>query len=218
LASEPLILGFDTSAAHCAAALLRGPHVLAMHEDALATGQAERLMPMLEEILQEAGVTWSELDALGVGVGPGNFTGIRIAVAAGRGLAMALGVPAVGVSGFEALSDGAPRPVLVAIDARRGQSWVQRLNPAGPQTPFQATPDSLPESMRRSGLPAVGHRANDYAAITGGAALEPCHPLPVAIARYALAHHTRPQPRPSPLYLRAADAAPSSEPTPVLLP
>ena len=70
-------------------------------------GQAERLLPMLEEMLAEAGVGWRDLDGIGVVTGPGNFTGVRLAVAAARGLALALGIPAVGVTVFEALA--APR-------------------------------------------------------------------------------------------------------------
>ena len=59
----------------------------------MARGQAERLVPMLEEMLAEAGLGWRDLDALGVCTGPGNFTGIRISVSAARGLALALDVP-----------------------------------------------------------------------------------------------------------------------------
>ncbi|MEC9312383.1 MAG: tRNA (adenosine(37)-N6)-threonylcarbamoyltransferase complex dimerization subunit type 1 TsaB, partial [Pseudomonadota bacterium] len=77
--TEPLVLGFDTSAAHCAAALLRGDTVVAEALEPMTRGQAERLMPLLEEVLATGGATWADLDAIGVGVGPGNFTGIRIA-------------------------------------------------------------------------------------------------------------------------------------------
>ncbi len=60
-----------------------GRTVASRHEE-MKRGQAERLFPMLEEVLREGGVVWGELDAIGVGVGPGNFTGIRIAVSAAR--------------------------------------------------------------------------------------------------------------------------------------
>lgn len=89
--SDPLILGFDTSAAHCAAVLLRGDMVLAAQHEDMTKGQAERLMPMLEQVLAEAGAGWGDLAALGVGIGPGNFTGVRISVSAARGLALGLG-------------------------------------------------------------------------------------------------------------------------------
>jgi len=83
----------------------------------MARGQAERLMPMLEEMLAQAGHAWRDLAAIGVGTGPGNFTGIRIAVSAARGLSLALGVPAIGVSGFEILARIVEEPALLMIPA-----------------------------------------------------------------------------------------------------
>ena len=128
---EPLVLGFDTSAAQCAAALLSGDRLVALRDEPMATGQAERLMPLLNEVLAEAGVGWRDLTALAVGTGPGNFTGVRIAVAAARGLALGLGVPAVGVTRLEALAQGLPRPVTVIEDARRDEAYVQVFDGAG---------------------------------------------------------------------------------------
>ena len=95
------ILGFDTSASHCATGLLARDAIYGEQYAEMKRGQAERLMPMLEETLVSAGKTWQDLDALAVGVGPGNFTGIRIAVAAARGLSLALNIPAIGVTQFE---------------------------------------------------------------------------------------------------------------------
>ena len=120
-----IILAFDTSAAHCAAAVLSGDRVITRVEP-MAKGQAERLVPMLDEVLAEAGVSWGDLAAIGVGTGPGNFTGIRIAVALARGLALGLKVPAIGVTGFEAMAPAAKHPFWAVIDAPRDQSYVQR--------------------------------------------------------------------------------------------
>ena len=216
--SDPLALAFDTSAAHCAAALLRGGQILAAREEAVGTGQAERLMPMLEELLASGGLVWRDLDVIGVGVGPGNFTGMRISVAAARGLALSLGVPAVGVSRFEALAVDAPRPVLVAVEAPRGQNWLQVLHAEGAETAEQWPAGTVPEALHGSGIPVIGHGAAALADATGGAAADPVHPLAVAIARIAQARRATPGPRPAPLYLRPADAAPPSEPPPVLVP
>ena len=134
-----LVLGFDTSAAHCAAALVRDDRILAERFEPMARGQAERLLPLLEDLLAEAGTGWGALDRIGVGTGPGNFTGTRIAVAAARGLAMSLGIPALGVSGFEALAHARPRPVLVSIDGRGGRCYLQLFRTAGPDTPVTWT-------------------------------------------------------------------------------
>ena len=194
---EPTILAFDTSAAHCAAALLCGGNAPFTCVERMDRGQAERLVPMLEELLAQGGVGWRDLDAIGVGVGPGNFTGIRIAVATARGLALGLGIPAVGVTGFDAAD--APSGAVVLIDAPRGQAYVRR-----------AGTDEEPR--------LVG--AGDAATLSDAVRLADV-PLPrmvTTIARLAAARAHDPGPRPAPLYLRPADAAPASDPPPVILP
>ena len=76
VSEPPLILAFDTSAARCAAALVLGERVPALHDEPMERGQAERLLPMLEALLATAGVGWGDLDGIAVCTGPGNFTGI----------------------------------------------------------------------------------------------------------------------------------------------
>ncbi len=197
------ILAFDTSAAHCAAALLWDGGLI-LRDEAMAKGQAERLVPMLEEVLAEGGIGWRDLKAIAVGTGPGNFTGVRIAVAAARGLALGLGIPAVGVTRFEALAYGLPRPVTVVEDARRGELYVQTFTADG------AGPAHLVDRV------VVATAATGSAA--GDAALPPAVPLAEAIARIGAVRALTPQPRPAPFYLRGADAAPPSDPPPVILP
>jgi len=214
LRHEAPILAFDTSAAHCAAALFRGDASLAQRQEAMTTGQAERLMPMLEEMLAGAGLGWRDLGAIGVGVGPGNFTGVRISVAAARGLALALGVPAIGVTRLEALAEGLARPVAVIEDARRGEVYLQVFDGDG-AAPRLATLEAAAAGL--SGLPLTGSAADAAAALSGGAVLAPAMPLAEAIARIAARRAGAPQPRPAPLYLRAADAAPPADPPPRLL-
>jgi tRNA threonylcarbamoyladenosine biosynthesis protein TsaB len=212
LPPDPLILAFDTSAAHCAAALFSGDAVVAAATEEMAKGQAERLFPLLEALLAQAGADWRDLTALAVGVGPGNFTGVRIAVAAARGLALARSIPAHGVTTFEALAHGLPRPVVASVDARQGRVYLQAFAPE-PAAPLIADLTLLPPA-----LPArvVGHRAEEIAAATGGEALAPALPLAEAMARIAAARPV-PQARPAPLYLRPADALPAREPPPVIL-
>ena len=207
--SEPLVLGFDTSAAHCAAALVRGDTVLAARTEDMAKGQAERLMPLLEEVLAEAGLGWHDLDAIGVGTGPGNFTGVRISVAAARGLALGLGIPAIGVSVFEALAQDAPRPVAVALDARRDEAYAQLFTPTGAEPPTLTPAAELARVL--AGVPVIG------LALPHSAPLGPRHPLAEAVALVAATKLDTKQPRPAPLYLRGADAAPPSDPPPVIL-
>lgn len=209
---EPIVLGFDTSAAHCAAAVVSGPRVLAQHIEPMEKGQAERLIQLLAQVLAEADVTYRDLAGIGVGTGPGNFTGVRISVATARGFALSLGIPAIGVSGFEALALDAPPDVVTLIDARRDALWLAAEGIA----PQQVIPPDLPPGL--AGRPVIGHRATEVAALTGGLALAHAWPLPVAIAKIAGRRLDTPQPRPVPLYLRGADAAPPRDPPPVILP
>ena len=168
----------------------------------MAKGQAERLMPLLEEMLVEAAVVWTDLCAIGVGIGPGNFTGVRISVAAARGLALGLGIPAIGVTAFDAMAFGVPRPVTVVMDARRDEVYVQRFGNDAPE------PAQL---LLMKDATVLG----DIIGLNGAA---PPYPLAEAIARIAATRFTTPQPRPAPFYLRGADAAPPADPPPVILP
>lgn len=206
---DPVILAFDTSAAHCAAALLSGGRIVADAWEPMDKGQAERLLPLCEAVMARAGVVWGDLDAVAVGTGPGNFTGVRIAVAAARGLALSLAVPAIGVTRLEALAEGLPRPVTVIEDARRGEVYVQRFDADG------AGVAALCDAGMDSGSLATG-------AVTGSAArvgaLSPALPLHHAIAVIAARRLGQDLPRPAPFYLRGADAAPPSDPPPVILP
>lgn len=195
---EPLILAFDTSVAHVAAALLSGDTILAQQVEPMQKGQAERLFGLLQEVLDKGGVTWNDLTAIGVGIGPGNFTGIRISVSAARGLALSLGIPAVGVSSFEAQAIDAPRPVFSLIDARRDQVFVQELTEAAAMPP----------------------RVQPRSEITAQNIIGPHQTVDVnAIARIAARRYSDPTlARPAPLYVRAPDAAPPRDPAPVILP
>lgn len=211
--AERLILAFDTSVAHCAAALLFAPadgesaatgRVVSQVE-AMAKGQAERLPLMLAEMLAREGRVWADVSAIGVGVGPGNFTGIRIAVALARGLALGLGVPAIGVSSFEAVAEGAVRPCWVVADAPRAQVYARRMGAGPGPGPDRA---QIIGAAAVQGLDAPVLRRRDVSAEVFIAGL----------ARITLVKAQSPQPRPAPFYLRPADAAPSSEAALVILP
>ncbi|MDO7656366.1 MAG: tRNA (adenosine(37)-N6)-threonylcarbamoyltransferase complex dimerization subunit type 1 TsaB [Paracoccaceae bacterium] len=203
----PLILGFDTSAAHCAAALLSGTQLLGQKYEPMQKGQAEYLMPMLEALLARHGYSFSNLAGIGVGIGPGNFTGVRISVAAARGLSLGLSVPAIGITSLEATAFGAPRPCTVALDARREMAYVQR---------FESTPH-LPEIMAIQEIPT------DFP-LWGSVPTSQTPPFNIAVAIAQLAAERLPEvglpphaQRPSPFYMRSADAAPSSDLPPKII-
>lgn len=191
--SDPTILAFDTSGPYCAAALLHRGQMSTRIDD-MARGQAEHLMPMLEDVLAAAGIGWHDLDAIGVGTGPGNFTGIRISVSAARGFALGLGIPAVGVTGFDVLRLSADLAPL-AVPAPRDQAYLMirdeapRLVPAADVPAGALTPDTLSPEERIA-----------------------------RVAQVAADRRSDPSlPRPAPLYVRPADAAPARDTGPVLL-
>lgn len=202
---KPQILAFDTSAAHCAAALLSGGKIISSRFEEMARGQAERLMPLLEQVLSDGGLGWQDLDAIGVGIGPGNFTGIRISVAAARGLALSLDVPAIGVSSLEAQARNAPRPVWTLIDARRDHFYAQYLRKYGC--------DEAPNLMSAHEVTAL-----DGPRIGPDALNDPAPAIAHIAADRLAGAANKPIPRPAPLYIRAADAAPPRDPAPRIIP
>ncbi len=220
------ILAFDTSAAHCAAAVLKDDAICAEYFDIMERGQAERLMPILEEALAEAKVSWRDLDAIGVGVGPGSFTGVRIAVSAARGLALALGIPAIGVSNFEIMRDplglGANPAEIVSLPAPRDQAYVQQFRYGVPQSPPRViNPSDPPADLELpANMTVRGYRAMDIArpfhASVEESAIEGNGRRIARVAEWKLKPGDTPE-RPVPLYVRPADAAVPREKPPQIL-
>jgi tRNA threonylcarbamoyladenosine biosynthesis protein TsaB len=137
-----ITLGFDT-ATHATAVGLRladGRALRARDDPAPEEhpGHATRLLAMADELLRQAGIGWSALDRVAVGVGPGRFTGLRVGIATARGLAQALSIELVGVSSLRVLAEAALQSaaapgegVLAVIDARRGEAFAAAYAPAG---------------------------------------------------------------------------------------
>lgn len=225
------LLAIDTTGAWCAVALVAGAAVLAERHEPMARGQAERLLPLIEEALAEAGLGWQGLGGLAVGIGPGNFTGIRIGVAAARGAGLARALPIWGVDAFAALAEGradGPAPLVALIEAPRLQVIAGRLEGTPRRlAPGAGTirPDALPAWIARTEGPAPagavgqGAAAEDAARAAGLTLAAPVLPPALGVARVAQARAAAgvAPGRPAPLYLRAPDAAPPSDPPPRLL-
>jgi len=224
---DPAFLALDTSGPHVSLALY-SDFLIAEHEEPMARGQGEALIPMAERLLRSRGGTWNDLDYIAVGVGPGNFTGIRIAVSAARGVALGLGIPAVGVTTFETLLDWdgplSEPQLILSVQAPRDQAYVQVFRYGVAQSPPQMIDPAAPPAHleRPMNMVVKGFRAKEIAAPFGAKWDD------VAPDRYGarvghLAHLKVTQKiwdgtRPAPLYVKAPDAAPSREKPPVILP
>ena len=219
--ADQLILAFDTSAAHCAAALLLGDEILVSRVEEMQKGQAERLMPLLEEVLAEAGKSWPALDRIGVGIGPGNFTGIRISVSAARGLALSLGIPAIGVSSLQAMAyrSAASGLTLAVLDARQGNLYCQLFDTGGADlgAPLMCAATDIARHSPRGTPVVVGHNSAELAAQLGASHADTNATQTVEAIAQIAATTTPDGTRPAPLYLRPADAAPPRDPAPKIL-
>lgn len=133
----PLILGLETSADVCAAALVADGETLGVRQIEMSRGHAEALVPMVQDLARETGVALMALDLVGVTRGPGSFTGVRTGIAAARGFAIASGATAVGVSSLKAVAEGAagvlstPTSILCILDTRRSDYFAQIFDPTG---------------------------------------------------------------------------------------
>ncbi len=217
------ILAIDTCEKTCAAAIVSGGDALAKRVEEIGRGHAERLLPMIDELLAEAGVGFDALTRIAVCVGPGTFTGLRIGLSVARGLALSLGIPCVGVMSLPVLAvQGAASlnlqlgPYVHAVVlGRGGQGFLQtfQLNPEG-QVEALTDPssmdgdkimqavDSYPGLVVGSGAALAGH-ASTVVAVD-----------PVALAEYCVNLTPKSFP-PEPAYLRKADAIKAKRTLPV---
>ncbi|MCF3098448.1 tRNA (adenosine(37)-N6)-threonylcarbamoyltransferase complex dimerization subunit type 1 TsaB [Aeromonas australiensis] len=124
------ILAVDTATEACSAALLVGDKLFSRWEEA-PRDHTRKILPMVQAVLEDAGISLSELDAIAFGRGPGSFTGVRIGISVAQGLAFGAGVPLIGISTLAAMAQGAYRldgaqQVLTAIDARMNEVYFGR--------------------------------------------------------------------------------------------
>ena len=205
-----LVLALDTALGACSVAIGDAQGISACRFEAMGTGHAEALMPMIEAVLAEARVAPGQLDRLGVTIGPGSFTGTRIGLAAARAFGRALGIPVIGVTTFEALAVRMPgRPRVVAFDARRGQIYVQFFaadgTPRNDGAALEATDAArhLEEWGVRDPV-LLGSGAAMLGEMTGAEISEYVWPDASAFLPL-IARAPMPKDMPRPLYLRAPD-------------
>ncbi len=204
-----IVLGLDTCLNACSVAVLDGERVLAHASEVMARGHQERLAPMAERVMAEAGLAFVQLDRIGATVGPGSFTGLRVGVAFAKGLAAALGVRAASVGTLEAMAAEAEGLVFAAIDARRDQLYLQafesgRALMAPDVLPVATAAARLAELAGGRPLTLVGSGAPLLADVAPGARVVAAEGADARhVARLAAARPPGPL---RPLYLRAPDA------------
>jgi len=213
-----LILAFDTSVAAVSAALWRDGTVLAARREVMAQGQAEALMPLIESLMAEAGVSYGEFDRIAVTAGPGSFTGVRVGLAAARGIGLAADKPVIGVMTTEVLAAAVPEAerthektrVLAAIDTKRGDLYVHRFDARLHEDAHvrALAPAALAAWMEDGPIVVVGDAAALVVAALGPRAqLSTADALPDASVLARLAARREPSADgPLPVYVRPPDA------------
>src|SRR5258705_12524710 len=211
------VLAIDTALNACSAAVLdtdRGA-IIASETIEMSRGHAEAIMPLIARVMDQAAIEFVELDRIAVTTGPGSFTGLRVGISAARGLALAAGQPAIGLTTLAAfaaphIAEDDTLSVVAAIDARHDNVYLQIFGP--PRRTLSAPPVASLREAVRAALPGSSRIVGSAAKLIA-AAWPKTEPPPTTvdqrgapdirwIARLAAAAddgHCSPQP----LYLRA---------------
>ena len=206
-----LVLGLNTAFTAMEAALVRDGEILADAREVMARGQDKHLPALVQRLLDEAGVTFENLDRIAVVTGPGSFTGIRIGVAYARGLALVTGGDCVGVTSLEAaIPAGMEGTVMGCLAGQKRPPdqtwWVQGVsNGQGIADVLELKLDQLTPMLEGFHAPVFMDNADALGEIKDSLDLRPLVPSAITAAikggQFDLAAHP-----PSPVYARDPDA------------
>ena len=218
----PTVLALDAAGSACSAALWRDGAIAAHRFEAMDYGHAEVLMPMVEEVI--AGTGYDALDLIGVGVGPGAYTGLRIALSAARGLALATGLPVLGIGSVDAhlarvRANRVSGQVAVVLETRRADVYLAlfaaddealvpvRVLPVPDAAALLAheAPDAF---LTGDAVPRFVEAVEDGVALRGAETAHGDAGIIAGLAAARFAEHGAPDGPPRPLYLRAPDTTP----------
>lgn len=212
-----IVLAIDTAGVDCSAAVFDSGsgQVLAAVTDMIGKGHAERLMAVIDEALAKAGRLLSDIQRIAVVTGPGSFTGIRVGVAAARGLSLSLGAECVGVTTLETLARSnrerhPSAPLLVAMDAKRGELYVQAFSAddSAMTQPAAMTPEEAADLASSLSTEVVG---SGRPLVLQDPAIAPvADRFDIATVARLGAQRSGDGVRPKPLYLRGPDAKPQT--------
>jgi tRNA threonylcarbamoyladenosine biosynthesis protein TsaB len=221
------VLAIDTALAACSAAVLDTENggLIASESLLMARGHAEALMPLLDRVVKKSGLAFANLERIAVTTGPGSFTGLRVGIAAARGLGVATKIPVVGVTTLSAyaapyLAADDQIPVVVAIDARHEHVYLQVFGTGGRTliAPRLAPINDAIRAASEAPTRIVGSAAQAVANGLAGNGLARTAPRPVTVdpreapeigwVAQIGAAVSEAQAPPKPQYLRAPDAQP----------
>lgn len=213
-----LSLGIHTAGPFCGVALLEGDTLLAFREEKMRRGHDQFLPGLVQSVLDETGIAMGAIDRFSVCVGPGSFTGIRIGVAFARGLALANGKQAFGITSLEALlSKPQDGPVLALIPAKLRPPdqtfWAQRLQGTERSEPFELSANDLTEYVGTDiSLVCTPDAVDIIRNFLPDQSLDVREITAAGVPRWAKLIHADDIRAPSPLYVRDPDAIPAKSP------
>uniref|UniRef100_UPI004056C468 tRNA (adenosine(37)-N6)-threonylcarbamoyltransferase complex dimerization subunit type 1 TsaB n=1 Tax=Candidatus Electronema sp. TaxID=2698783 RepID=UPI004056C468 len=222
--STPLILSIETAAGCGSVALTRGGvsngRLIAEAAVHAETSHSRQLLGSVEWVMQAVGISWSDLDAIAVSIGPGSFTGLRIGLAAAKGIVFAAGKPLVCVPTLDAVALSCPLvdgPLWCVMDARKQEVYAACYNPDGQQTSIAEAvrPEALAEKIAPPAViagPGLAEYQHIFSRIAGLRFIPPALSSPSAakigfLAADKLAQGESSDPAAAvPLYVRASEA------------
>ncbi len=201
-----LILSLDTAGAACSACVWQDGKILAEGEERMERGQDQRLMPLVLEIMKKAGTDFANLDRVTVTRGPGSFTGLRIGLAAARGIGLAAGKPVIGIDRFAIFREQIKQPdknLLVVIGSKRKELFCRFYPVDAAPEPAMMTMDEIADFLkdRKDTIVAGDEAAASFAHFRNPAEKE----VITCAALAARADVNDSEFLPRPLYLRAPD-------------
>ncbi len=235
-----ITLALDTALQRCSVAILQDHHLLAKQQLEMGKGHAENLAPLIVQTLKQAGIGLKQVDQVGVVIGPGGFTGVRVGIAFARGLALGTNIKLIGINSLEALvhsfEDKNELDTLFIlapiIDARRGEVFCGLYNRKGQDglspllDPIAAIPEDVPDLLKKTisnpdmpvilfgsgaNLIPINHMPNHWQILNTPNQID-IEKLAHKIARYDRGpNSSQPKTVLSPLYLRPPDAKPSAQ-------
>lgn len=209
------LLAIDTSAHVCGVCVYDSDvdRVISEESRDIGRGHAEVLMQLIENCLVRANVSYNNFSRIGVTIGPGSFTGVRVGMAVARGLGLSLDIPVVGVSTLEACEASARETgylgeLLSLLDARRGEIYCKTGNENG----FVASYEAVAQKISGTAPSLCGSGAlllNEACSLSLPIVHTQDAPVIGVVARLSVAANVNTSP-PEPLYLRSADAKPQT--------